>query len=89
LSLIYTLANGDGAISDVDRLAFDTARREILGLERVPGHRRLGEYLARFNSEALELFYGVARCLAGKVAPLVMEHEVSDRGYIPVFMDGW
>ena len=67
LSLIYTLANGDGAISDVDRLAFDTARREILGLRRVPGHRRLGEYPARFNSEALASFYGVARCLAGKV----------------------
>lgn len=38
LSLIYSLAQGDGAILDVDRLAEDEARLKLLGLERVPGH---------------------------------------------------
>jgi hypothetical protein len=54
LSLIYSLAQGDGAILDVDRLGQDEARRELLGLERVPNHRRLGEYLGRFDERACE-----------------------------------
>jgi len=45
LSLIYSLAQGDGAILDVDRLGHDRTRCELLGLQRVPNHRRLGEYL--------------------------------------------
>jgi len=88
LSLIYSLANGDGAISDVDRLSADRARQEILGLDRVPGHRRLGEYLCRFDESSLQSFYQVARALCRQVLPEVIEHELSEKGYIPVFMDG-
>lgn len=88
LSLIYSLANGDGALSDVDRLVADHPRRELLGLDHVPGHRRLGEYLCRFDESALDRFYNVARKAAIQVAPAVAEQELADKGYIPVFMDG-
>lgn len=88
LSLIYSLANGDGAISDVDRLGADEARRELLNLERVPDPRRLGEYLCRFDEAALDRFYQAARAAAAQVAPAVIEHELAEQGYLPVFMDG-
>ncbi len=39
LSLVYSLAQGDGAILDVDRLGADDARCALLGLGRVPNHR--------------------------------------------------
>ena len=88
LSLIYSLANGDGAISDVDRLGADAPRREVLNLERVPDPRRLGEYLGRFDEAALDRFYRVARTAAAQVAPAVIDHELAEKGYVPVFMDG-
>lgn len=88
LSLIYSLANGDGAISDVDRLGADGPRRQLLYLDRVPDSRRLGEYLCRFDEAALERFYGVARLMAARISPEVIEHELAENGYISVFMDG-
>ena len=71
LSLIYSLANGDVAISDVDRLGADGPRRQLLYLDRVPDSRRLGEYLCRFDEAALERFYGVARLMVARFASLV------------------
>ena len=64
LSLIYTLANGDRAISDVDRLAADHARRTLLGLKDVPNHRRLSEYLTRFNLRFVKKFYDICHIVA-------------------------
>ena len=59
LSLIYSLAQDDGCLLDVDRLAADDPRRDLLGLEQVPNHRRLGEYLRGvkllFSKSALRL----------------------------------
>lgn len=88
LSLIYSLAQGDGAILDVDRLGQDDTRRELLGLERVPNHRRLGEYLGRFDGMACESLLGLARTQAKYVVGSVIEHEVQTKGYVPVFIDG-
>ena len=88
LSLIYSLAQGDGAILDVDRLAGDDARRQLLGLQRVPNHRRLGEYLGRFDNIACESLLSVARTQAERVINSVIEHEVKTKGYVPVFVDG-
>lgn len=88
LSLIYSLAQGDGAILDVDRLGQDEARRELLGLERVPNHRRLGEYLGRFDERACEGLLTVARSQAERVIGSVIEHEIQTKGYVPVFVDG-
>ncbi len=88
LSLIYSLAQGDGAILDVDRLGQDDARRELLGLQRVPNHRRLGEYLGRFDDTACESLLSVARTQAERVIDSVVEHEVKTKGYVPVFVDG-
>jgi len=88
LSLVYSLAQGDGAILDVDRLWQDDARRELLGLERVPNHRRLGEYLGRFDDSACERLLAVARSQAECIIGSVIEHEVQTKGYVPVFVDG-
>jgi len=49
LSVIYGLAQGDGALRDIDRLLADDPRQKVLGLSKVPGSRRLGEYLYRFD----------------------------------------
>jgi hypothetical protein len=88
LSAIYSLAAGDGALRDVDRLGHDQARLEAVGLERVPGSRRLGEYLARFDEESLDELGGIARAVATRVAPEVVSDLVKTRGYVPVFIDG-
>lgn len=88
LSLIYSLAQGDGAILDVDRLGADVPRRRLLGLEKVPNHRRLGEYLRRFDSAACATLTAVARRVARQIAPAVIAHELETKGYVPVFVDG-
>ncbi|MEE8483956.1 MAG: IS1380 family transposase [Nitrospinota bacterium] len=88
LSAIYTLAQGDGALRDVDRLGADDPRQKVLGLSSVPGSRRLGEYLYRFDSSAVEKLLNVARRISRKVAPHVIRHEVETKGYVGLFMDG-
>jgi hypothetical protein len=88
LSLIYSLAQGDGAILDVDRLGQDHTRCDLLGLETVPKHRRLGEYLGRFDERACENLFTVARSQAAKVIGSVLEYEEQMKGYVPVFVDG-
>lgn len=88
VSLIYCFAQGDGKLLDVDRLLADETRQELLDLKDVPGHRRLGEYLFRFDDYWVERLLGVAHGVAGRVAPEVIDHELSRHGYIPVFVDG-
>jgi hypothetical protein len=88
LSAVYSLACGDGALRDVDRLGGDQARIEALGLTQVPGSRRLGEYLTRFDEESLDELQAIARAVAMRVAPAVVSHLVETRGYVPVFLDG-
>lgn len=88
LSLVYSLAQGDGYLCDVDRLGADEARRRLLGLMHVPGSRRVGEYLCRFEHAAVERLRGVAHALAGDVVREVARHEIDRHGYVPVFVDG-
>jgi hypothetical protein len=88
LSLIYSLAQGDGALLDVDRLGHDQTRCQLLGLEKVPNHRRLGEYLGRFDDNTCRRLEKVAQSQASKVIGSVIEHEIQTKGYVPVFVDG-
>ena len=88
LSAIYSLAAGDGALSDVDRLGRDQARLSALGLGQVPNSRRLGEYLTRFDEESLDELQAIARAVGMRVAPEVVSHLVQTHGYVPVFLDG-
>lgn len=88
LSLIYSLAQGDGAILDVDRLGQDDTRQKLLGLSRVPNHRRLGEYLCRFDDIACESLLRAAQSQAASIVSSVIEHEIQTKGYVPVFVDG-
>jgi hypothetical protein len=88
LSVVYSLAAGDGCLRDVDRLSQDQARLAALGLEQVPGSRRLGEYLARYDESTLDELGAIARTVASRVAPAVVSELVETRGYVPVFVDG-
>jgi len=88
LSLAASQVAGGGALSDVDVLRADGVGRTLLGLERVPDSRRLGEYLGRFTAEVVEALEGVVQSVARALVPSVVEHEVTERGYVPVFVDG-
>jgi len=88
MSLIYCLAQGDGTLSDVDRLGCDEARKSILGLDRVPDSRRAGEYLSRFDDRRIEALMGVAAQTARGVISPVAEHALAEKGYVPLFIDG-
>lgn len=88
LSLIYSLAQGDGAILDVDRLGQDSTRCDLLGLRTVPNHRRLGEYLGRFDEQACADLLRVAQQQASQIIGSVIAHEIQSKGYVPVFVDG-
>ncbi len=88
LSLVYSLASGDGALRDLDRLGSDQARLEVLGLEQSPASRRLGEYLGRFDEAAVGELGGVVHEVARQLCPEVVRHEIETRGYVPVFLDG-
>lgn len=72
LSLIYSLAQGDGARLYVDRLGQDMTRCDLLRLRTVPTHRRLGEYLGRFDERACKSFLTVARLQAAKIIGSVL-----------------
>lgn len=87
-SLVASLASGNGALSDLDALRADEAGQQLLGLDKAPSSRRLGEYLSRFSTAEVEALLGVARRLTAQVAPAVIKHEVAQRGYLPVFVDG-
>ncbi len=88
LSLVAAQVAGGGALSDVDALRADEVGRTLLGLHEVPDNRRLGEYLGRFTPEAVEALEAVVQSVAREMVPQVIAHEVSQRGYLPLFVDG-
>ena len=88
LSLVASQVAGGGALSDVDALRCDDTSRRVLGLSEVPDGRRLGEYLSRFNAADIEALNRLVGAVAGELAPAVIAHEQSQRGYVPVFVDG-
>jgi len=88
LSLIYTLAQGDGLLSDVDRLHADHVRSCLLGLSQVPKSRRVSDYLSRFDSVTVGQLQSVAGAVVSQILPSVINHERDRLGYVPVFVDG-
>ena len=88
LSLIYTLAQGDGLLSDVDRLHADHVRSCLLGLSQVPKSRRVSDYLSRFDSVTVGQLQSVAGAVVSQILPSVIDHERDRLGYVPVFVDG-
>ena len=88
LSLIYSLAQGDGLLSDVDRLGADHVRSDLLGLSQVPKSRRVSDYLAKFDPSTVVQLQRVARAVVSQLLPSIIDHEKERCGYIPVFVDG-
>ncbi len=86
--LIYSLACGNGSLSDLEVFRQDTATLTLSGMERAPGSRRLGEYLARFKNTDMEKLLAVTRTMTGQLLPEVCQREIATRGYVPVFIDG-
>jgi len=88
LSLIYSIALGEGNLCDVDLLKEDLAQRTLAGLKEVPDSRRISEYLCRFDKNSLTSLSNIAESLASKLIKPVIEHEFSQRGWLPIFIDG-
>ena len=44
--------------------------------------------LAKASESDVEGLLGAAMHLARRVAPVVVEHEAAERGFVPVFVDG-
>ena len=87
-SLIASLAVGNGVLSDLDALRADPVGQRLLGLTVCPSSRRLGEYLSRFDESDVGDLLKLTRTLTEHIAPVVIEHEVAGRDYVPVFIDG-
>jgi len=87
-SLVASLASGQGHLSDVDALRCDTVAMQLLGLEEVPDSRRLGEYLSRFDEHSIKALSDVVNKLTHRIARDVIDHEQSEKGYVPIFVDG-
>ena len=88
LSLVYSMALGQGHLCDIDLLKEDHAQRPLSGLEQVPDSRRVSEYLCRFNEASLEALSEISESLTRRLVDSVIEHEITQRGWLPVFVDG-
>ena len=88
MSLIYSFCSGNGHLSDIDALSCDTPVCRVVGIDRLPNSRRLGEYLATFTQMGLLGLLQVSRDVSRQVIPQVIDDHVSRLSYVPVFMDG-
>jgi hypothetical protein len=88
LGLIYSLASGNGVLRDLEAFRQDSPTLTLSGLERAPGSRRLGEYLAKFSAPDVDALLTVTRGVTAALLPEVCAREIADRGYVPVFIDG-
>ena len=57
LGLIHNFCAGNGKLSDMGTLRADKPTVSLLGLEGVRSSKRMGEYLALFNANAVKALY--------------------------------
>jgi len=88
LGLVYSLASGNGVLRDLEAFRQDSPTLTLSGMDRAPGSRRLGEYLAKFSTADVASLLAVTRGVTAALLPEVCAREIQDRGYIPVFIDG-
>ena len=50
--------------------------------------RRMWEFLSKVSESDVNGLLGAARKVAKRIAPAVIKHEVAERSYVPVFVDG-
>ena len=87
-SLIACLASGRGTLRDLDDLRQDLAACRTLGLDRVSGSRRMGEWLRKMTPAHVASLRSMATGFARRLAPTLIAHEIDQRGYVPLFLDG-
>ena len=87
LSLIYSIALGEGNLCDVDLLKEDLAQRTLAGFKKVPDSRRISEYLCGFDKNSLTSLSNIAKFLASKLIKPVIEHELSQR--VAIYFHRW
>lgn len=87
-SLIACLASGRGTLRDLDDLREDRAACHALGLEAVAGSRRMGEWLRKLTPRHVASLRSMATAFASRIAPMLIAHELDQRGDVPVFLDG-
>ena len=73
LGLIHNFCAGNGKLSDMDTLRADKPAVNLPGLEDVRSSRRMGEYLALFNANAVKSLYSMAHSLCLQIAPDVIQ----------------
>ena len=73
LGLIHNFCAGNGKLSDMDTLRVDKPAVNLPGLEDVRSSRRMGEYLALFNANAVKSLYSIAHSLCLQIAPDVIQ----------------
>ena len=78
LALVYCLAQGEGGLAEVDRLAADPPRQKLLALGAVPDSRRLGEYLFKFDGRSLQALAQIGHSVSAAVAAEVMAQELKE-----------
>ena len=88
LGLIHNFCAGNGKLSDMDALRADKPAVNLPGLEDIRSSKRMGEYLALFNANAVKSLYAIAHSLCQQIAPDVIQHFVEQKGYLSVFLDG-
>lgn len=86
-AIIASLACGNGALSDLDALRDDLVSSALLGLGKVPEARRAGEWLARISPVDVKGLWKAATDFAGRVSPVIVDHELETKGYVPLFID--
>ena len=86
-AMIASLCRGHGSLSDLDALRADGVARVLLGLREVPESRRAGEWLSRVGTADVKGLWTAAVRFAERVAPMIVEHELETRGYVPLFID--
>ena len=87
LSQVYVLATGKGHLSDLDDAKADRVFRVLTGLGRMPGSRRMGEFLSRFRESDLVRLRELAIRWLGPLTVAVAHRSRAEDGFVPVFID--
>ena len=87
LSMVYSKASGNGALSDLDAQRKDAAVRVLTGIDRMPGSRAAGRWLHHCEAKHVDQLRRVNRETVRKILPSVVKQAVESDGYVGIFID--